>query len=103
MINKILSNDTLSVLILATVIVFLSVLLLNWVFQPTMDRIEWREEIYRVQDGDTLWAIAGEYCPNNVDRREWIEEIRALNDLPNSMIYPGQRLTVLTPTKGGRA
>lgn len=99
MINKLLANNTLSVLLLAGVIVLVSILLLNYVFGSTMDGIEWEEKIYRVGKGETLWAIAEEYCPSGVDRREWIEEIRVLNDLPNSTIYAGQFLIVLAPAK----
>lgn len=76
-----------------------SVLILNYAFQPTMDGIEWREETYRVQAGDSLWAISAGYCPEGVDRREWVDEIRALNDLPDSMIHPGQTLIVLAPAE----
>lgn len=99
MINKILANNTLMVLLLAAVLIVASVLLLNWVFQPTMDAIEWRETTYRVQPGDSLWAISGEYCPDSVDRREWIDEVRALNGMTGSNIHPGQALTVLAPVK----
>lgn len=99
MINKILSNNTLMVLLLAAVLIVASVLLLNWVFQPTMDAIEWKETTYRVQAGDSLWIISGDYCPDSVDRREWIDEVQALNGLEDSVIHPGQKLTVLAPVK----
>ena len=96
---KLLANNTLMVLLLAAVLIVASVLLLNWVLQPTMDAIEWQETTYRVQEGDSLWAISGEYCPDKVDRREWIDEVRALNGLDDSVIHPGQKLTVLAPAK----
>lgn len=99
MIDKIAANNALSVLIFAGIFVLISILLLNYVFAPTMDKYEWREEVHRVQAGDTLWALSGEYCPDNVDRREWIEEIRALNNLHKGTIYAGQSIIVLTPTK----
>lgn len=98
MINKILANNTLSVLILAAAVILVAVLLLSS-FQSTMDGIEWEEEIYKVRAGDSLWAISGDYCPDSVDRREWIDEVQALNDLPDSNIHPGQKLIVLAPTK----
>jgi hypothetical protein len=98
MINKILANNTLSVLILAAAVILVAVLLLSS-FQSTMDGIEWEEEIYKVRAGDSLWTISGDYCPDSVDRREWIDEVQALNDLPDSNIHPGQKLIVLAPVK----
>lgn len=63
----------------------------------TMDRVDWTEDTYRVKSGDSLWMLSGKYCPDNVDRREWIEEVQKLNGLTSSFIYAGQRLTVLVP------
>lgn len=99
--TKILDNSPLMMLILGALIVVVSVLILNYAFQPTMDGIEWQEETYIVKSGDSLWAISRDYCPEGVDCREWINEIQALNDLPSSNIHPGQRLTVLAPVKEG--
>ncbi len=99
--SKILEHSTLLTVLLAIVLVVASVLVLNWTFQPTMDGIEWQEDIHIVQTGDTLWAISGIYCPGSVDRNEYIEEIRALNGMTDSIIYPGQALTVLAPVKEG--
>lgn len=96
--TKFFEGSALTVILLIALIV-VSVLVLNYAFQPTMDGIEWREETYRVQAGDSLWAISAGYCPEGVDRREWVDEIRALNDLPDSMIHPGQTLIVLAPVK----
>lgn len=96
--SRLLENNTL-LIVLLVVFVVASVLLLNWSFQSTMDNVEWREEIHKVTEGDSLWAISYDYCPDNVDRREWVKEIRALNDLPDSIIHPGQRLIVLAPVK----
>lgn len=93
-------NNLIAALFVAVLLV-LCILILVWAVQPTMDGIEWREETYRVQTGDTLWSISSGYCPDGVDRREWIEEIRALNGMDGSIIYPGQRLTVLVAAKEG--
>ena len=98
--TKMLTNNTLLVLLLA-VLVVVSVLLLNHAFQSTMDGVEWQETVHVVERGDSLWAISGKYCPESVDRREWIEEVQVLNDMPDSNIRPGQRLTVLALTKEG--
>lgn len=99
MMTKFLSNNTLSALAFAAVLVIVAVLLLNWTYQSTMDAVEWREDTYTVRSGDSLWAISSGYCPAEVDRREWVDEIRALNNLSSGTIYPGQVLTVLAPVK----
>ena len=97
--TKFLENHIIAALILGVVVLIGSILLLNWAFRPTMDGIEWEETIYRVQAGDSLWAISRDYCPDGVDRREWIEEIQALNNLDDSTIRTGQKLTVLAPVE----
>lgn len=98
--SKFLENHVGLALILGTVVLVGGIFALSWAFRPTMERFEWKETTYKVQAGDSLWAIASEYCPEGVDRREWIDEIRALNGLDDSMIHPGQRLTVLAAKEG---
>lgn len=92
--TKFLESSTPTVILLIALIVA-SVLVLNYALQPTMDGIEWQERTYRVQSGDSLWKISANYCPDGVDRREWVDEIRALNGMTDSIIHPGQTLTVL--------
>ena len=48
---------------------------------------------YQVRAGDTLWTIAGEVAPDE-DVRGVIAQIRDLNDLESSLIFPGQILVV---------
>lgn len=48
---------------------------------------------YTVDTGDTLWSIAAEYAAGR-DVREVIYEIKRINGLRTSMIYPGQELKV---------
>ena len=77
-----------------------AVLLLNAVLVPTMSRVEWQRETYRVKSGDSLWTISRDFCPDNVDRREWIYEVQSINGLTSSFIYPGQQLIVLAVKEG---
>lgn len=49
-----------------------------------------RQEVL-VEKGDTLWEIALNYFPH-VDPRKKVTEIKRLNNLEVSMIYPGQIL-----------
>lgn len=46
-----------------------------------------------VHSGGTLWDIAGEYCPADMDRRDYIEYIIQDNDC-TSLLQCGDILTV---------
>ena len=54
---------------------------------------EYTEEVITVQSGDTLWGIAGAYCPEDMDKREYIRAIEADNEC-TSAIKAGDVLTV---------
>jgi hypothetical protein len=41
-----------------------------------------------------LWSIAEQVAPEDTDVRAVVAEIRNLNDLESSLIYPGQSLLV---------
>ena len=53
------------------------------------------EETYVVKNGDSLWCIASEYCPNNMDMHEYISLVKERNGMNSSIIYPGQTIIVL--------
>lgn len=44
-----------------------------------------------VEPGDTLWGLAAKYYPDT-DRRDAIDDIKEVNDLLDSTIYPGDVL-----------
>lgn len=48
-----------------------------------------------VSAGDTLWSIACEYKKSGQDVREYIYELRQLNNLNDCVIYPGQVLKII--------
>ena len=57
------------------------------------------EEVYVVQNGDTLWGIVEEYCAKNTGTRRYILEYKSGIEEMNpwllerhGMIYPGDRL-----------
>ena len=85
--------------VLAVVILFVGGVLNS--IQSTMDGFDWQEESYTVEEGDSLWTISYDYCPEGVDRREWVDEVQALNNMSSCTIYPGQHITVLAPAEGG--
>ena len=44
---------------------------------------------YVVKSGDTLWNIAENYCPDDMDIREYIYEIKEINNISsNEYIHP---------------
>lgn len=89
------SNIAAALALIAFLIV--AFILLIIAIQPTMNKIEWQEETYIVKSGDTLWEIADKYCPDIVDKREWIAEVQELNNLHGSALRIGQKLKVLAP------
>lgn len=48
-----------------------------------------------VSAGDTLWSISCEYKKDGQDVREYLYELRKLNNLENCTIYPGQVLKII--------
>ena len=47
-----------------------------------------------VSQGETLWSIAKEYLPENRDIRDFILEIKSINDLNDAGIQAGQYITI---------
>lgn len=54
------------------------------------------EEIYIVERGDSLWSISAEFCPDSMNRQDWIAMVRERNGITGSLIRPGQRIVVFT-------
>lgn len=59
-----------------------------------------QEEIYfneyRVGEGDTLWKISNYFSDENIDIRQFIYEIKKLNDMETSAIYEGDIIKIPT-------
>jgi len=53
-----------------------------------------KEVKYTVSRGDTLWSIAREYCPEDMDIRDYIDRLHISPEL-----YPGQVITILEEVK----
>ena len=50
--------------------------------------------VITVNDGDTLWNIAQKYNNTGKDIRRAIHEIKEINDIKKSIIFPGQQLKI---------
>lgn len=50
----------------------------------------------RIQEGDSLWQIAGKYCQDGpMNKDEYISALRQMNNLKQDTIHKGQYLTVV--------
>ncbi len=48
-----------------------------------------------IEQGDSLWSIAEEYCLNgSMSKQAYVEELKQLNSLPSDTIHAGQYLVV---------
>ena len=45
---------------------------------------------YTYDSGYTLWEMAERHCPNDMDIREFIWEIKKANEMENSVVYANQ-------------
>ena len=88
------SSALLRVVVLLTVAVAaLFLLLAGTVEAGSGDHVVTTHE-HVVRSGDTLWEIARAHTVDGADVRDMVDEIRAMNALEGTLIYPGDRLTV---------
>ena len=52
------------------------------------------EDYYNVTSGDTLWGIASEYKPAQMDTREYIHILKEMNEGLGNVIVPGQAIVL---------
>lgn len=52
-------------------------------------------ENYTVAQGDTLWSIASENKKVGQDVREYIYELREVNNMNDCLIYPNQVIKII--------
>lgn len=74
------------------IIIFFLIALFNISIAKTNTETEYID--YTISKGETLWDIAKEYTPDNKDIRQTIYEIKQLNNMTNSTIYPGQTIKI---------
>lgn len=59
------------------------------------EAVETKKIEYAVCKGDTLWKIAEKYKLENQDPREYIYEVKKLNNMTSASIYEGQIIKIL--------
>ena len=52
-------------------------------------------EEYTVKAGDTLWNIATEYKDKNKDTREYIYELKKINNMTTSELKANEKITII--------
>lgn len=66
------------------------------------DKPQMYEAPYTVKIGDTLWSIAERYCPNTMNKCEYVYKLRKLNGLPqNTYLLPNTKIKILKEIKNG--
>lgn len=50
-----------------------------------------------VESGDTLWGYAEEFAPEGMSEREFVAEVRSLNQLPTGRVTTGQEIELPVP------
>lgn len=80
--------------------VLLSIVTLHTIVGAHSQRNEWIEnrqvETIRVAPNETLWEIAEENKPDFMDTRDYIYEIKQLNNMQDTYLYIGDELYIYT-------
>lgn len=63
---------------------------LNWANANSIDQ----HKTIHVNYGDTLWTIAAEYAPEDMDVREYIHIIKDINNLNSDSLDIGSKLEI---------
>lgn len=77
----------------------LAFIALLWVAIASPAPVETEIVTVTVHAGDSLWTLAEEYAPENQDPRDWIYDVRQMNNLKTADLWPGMQLTVATPVQ----
>ena len=74
-------------------IIIVSFICLNSIFNK--EEIITKEIPYTVSKGERLWDIAEQYKRPGQDIREYIYEVKKINNMEDSTIYENQELTII--------
>lgn len=94
--NKIveLIGYTLAFILIAIIALFF-IAIAKWSVKTVFGAEEVVTEDYTVSAGETLWEIASENKKDGQDVREYIYELRKLNNIDDCIIYPGQVIKII--------
>lgn len=56
--------------------------------------VEASQTAVSVEEGDTLWNIAREYCPSEMDVRDYIHLVCKANDREEPVVYVGEDIVL---------
>jgi LysM repeat protein len=90
--NKLLERGLVIAVVITSLVVLYSVV------QDHAIHNEWVEsrtiETIRVAPNETMWQIAEEYKPSWMDTREYIYEVKELNNLSDTYLYVGDEIQI---------
>lgn len=94
--NKQLKTNIITITIITTIVI--TIFTIGYIIGKKQATEEiWENnrhtETVVVKNGDTLWGIAEEYKPNGIYILEYIEDIKALNNIDGN-IYAGDKILV---------
>ena len=90
-----IASRIMAVIINASLMIVLFLILIAVMPKKTVEAYAMKHEEYVVSNGETLWSIASENKKEGQDVREYIYELRKLNELDDCMIYPNQVIKIL--------
>jgi cell division protein YceG involved in septum cleavage len=80
-------------MILVVMIVFLFACLFGFSKKAVAtDRTVKTYQSYTIQEGDSLWSMAMEYAPEEMDLSTYIQEVRQVNHLKTNTIISGESI-----------
>ena len=82
------------------VFIFLVIALLN-ISIARIEKEEAQTQDFIISSGETLWSIAQKYKNPEEDTRQYVYEIKKLNNMTNSTIYEGQTIKIIKGSNNG--
>lgn len=79
----------------ASFIIILFLVLIAIMPKKTVEAYAMKYEEYVVSNGETLWSIACENKKEKQDVREYVYQLRQLNNIDDCIIVPGQTIKII--------
>lgn len=98
--RKQVAKQKMILLLAVTLIITVGSIVFGTIFSSAKDpaadmpRYKYYKSI-RIEQGDSLWSIAEEYCSDDYDdTRAYVNELKRLNALTSETIHEGQHLVI---------